>query len=80
MGTRTEVWDFRDVPAVTARLEPPELHDACYMPRNRHVTGEIAVHDLAFAGGELWVVNTAFSCLATLDAEHSFVPRWAPHS
>ena len=53
-------------------------HDACYLPRNRHVTGDIAVHDLAFAGGELWLVATAFSCLATLDADHSFVPRWTP--
>jgi uncharacterized protein (TIGR03032 family) len=78
LGTRTEVWDFRDVPAVTSRLEPPGAHDACYLPRNRHVTGEIAVHDIAFAGEELWMVNTAFSCLATLDAEHSFVPRWKP--
>lgn len=78
LGTRTELWDFRDVPAVTARLEPPGAHDACYVPRNRHVTGEIAVHDIAFAAGELWLVNTAFSCLATLDADHSFIPRWTP--
>jgi protein O-GlcNAc transferase len=27
---------------------------------------------------ELWVVNTLFSCLATLDERHSFVPRWQP--
>jgi protein O-GlcNAc transferase len=27
---------------------------------------------------ELWVVNTQFSCLATLDERHSFVPRWRP--
>jgi uncharacterized protein (TIGR03032 family) len=26
----------------------------------------------------LWVVNTRFSCLCTLDAAHSFVPRWRP--
>ena len=78
IGTRTEVWDFRDVPAAVARLEAPEEHDACYLPRNRHVTGDVAIHDLDFAGGELWVVATAFSCLATLDADHSFVPRWAP--
>jgi uncharacterized protein (TIGR03032 family) len=26
----------------------------------------------------VWVVNTRFSCLCTLDADHSFVPRWAP--
>jgi hypothetical protein len=24
------------------------------------------------------VVNTAFSCLCTLDGRHSFVPRWRP--
>lgn len=27
---------------------------------------------------ELWIVNTLFSCLATLDERHSFVPRWRP--
>jgi len=78
VGTRTEVWDLRDMPQAAAKLEPPGSHDACFLPRNRHVTGDIAVHDLAFAAGELWVVATAFSCLATLDAGHSFVPRWAP--
>ncbi len=78
LGTRTEVWDIRDVPAAVSRLDPTVAHDACYVPRNRHVTGDIAVHDIAYAGGELWIVATAFSCLATLDAEHSFVPRWAP--
>ncbi|MGH8606105.1 MAG: DUF4915 domain-containing protein, partial [Gammaproteobacteria bacterium] len=28
--------------------------------------------------GTLWVVNTRFGCLCTLDAEHSFQPRWRP--
>jgi hypothetical protein len=28
--------------------------------------------------GELWIVNTLFSCLCTLDERHSFVPRWRP--
>ncbi len=73
LGTRTEVWDLHDMPAAARDGE-----DACYLLRNRHVTGDVAVHDLAFAGGELWLVATAFSCLATLDAEHSIVPRWTP--
>ena len=30
------------------------------------------------AGGELWVVNTRFSCLCTLDGSASFTPRWRP--
>ncbi len=78
LGTRTEVWDLRDVPAAARKLPPHGRHDACYLLRNRHVTGDVAIHDLAFAGGELWLAATAFSCLATLDTDHSFVPRWAP--
>jgi uncharacterized protein (TIGR03032 family) len=30
------------------------------------------------AGGQLWCVNTRFSCLCTLDRDNSFVPRWRP--
>ena len=30
------------------------------------------------AGDELWVVNTRFSCLCTLDRTASFTPRWRP--
>jgi uncharacterized protein (TIGR03032 family) len=30
------------------------------------------------AGSELWVVNTRFSCLCTLDGSASFAPRWRP--
>jgi uncharacterized protein (TIGR03032 family) len=78
LGTRTEVWDLRNMPEVAPKVEPVGRHDACYLPRNRHVTGDIAVHEMAFAQGRLWVVATAFSCLATLDADHSFVPGWVP--
>lgn len=78
LGTRTEVWDLRDMPEAAAKLEPACTHDACFLPRNRHVTGDIAIHEMGVAGGELWVVATAFSCLATLDQDHSFVPRWKP--
>jgi uncharacterized protein (TIGR03032 family) len=33
---------------------------------------------MAYCGDELWVVNTLFSCLATLHGQYSFVPRWRP--
>src|SRR5262245_58845685 len=78
VGTATEVWDFHDVPAVASRLEPPGKHDACFLPRSAHFTGDILVHEMAWAGTELWVVNTRFSCLCTLGHIHSFVPRWQP--
>jgi uncharacterized protein (TIGR03032 family) len=79
VGTRVQVWEFRDQPAVAAKLDPPGKHDACFLPRSAHYTGQIAIHEVAFAStGELWAVNTRFSCLCTFDREHSFVPRWRP--
>jgi uncharacterized protein (TIGR03032 family) len=78
IGTRSEVLDYRDFPAVAPKIEPKGKHDACFLPRNKHFTGDIRIHEIAFAQGELWLAATNFSCLATLDAEHSFVPRWKP--
>jgi uncharacterized protein (TIGR03032 family) len=78
IGTRAEVLDYRDFPAVAAKVEPQGKHDACFLPRNKHFTGDIRIHEIEYAQGELWLVATNFSCLATLNAEHSFVPRWKP--
>ena len=79
VGTTIQVWEFVDVPAVTTKLEPPGRHDACFLPRSSHVTGNIQIHEMAWGTGpELWVVNTRFSCLCTLDPSASFTPRWRP--
>lgn len=78
-GTNT-VWYYRNMPAVARKLEPPGKHDAAFLPRRIHVTGDIDIHELAWgANDELWLVNTRFGCLCTLDDDHSFVPRWRPH-
>src|SRR3954469_25285596 len=96
IGTAVDVWEFRNVPAVAAKLEPAGKHDACYLPRSAHVTGDIQIHEMAYVSGgrvspklggqvseklayeELWFVNTRFSCLATVDPDHSFAPVWRP--
>src|SRR5215472_6372027 len=79
LGTTLQVWEFRDVPSVARRLEPAGRHDACFLPRSSHVTGNVLIHEMAYgSGNELWFVNTRFSCLATLDPEASFTPRWRP--
>lgn len=48
IGTAVDVWEFRNVPAVTAKLDPPGKHDACYLPRSSHVTGDIQIHEMAY--------------------------------
>jgi uncharacterized protein (TIGR03032 family) len=78
LGCRNEVWEFRNAPAIAPLVEPAGRHDACFVPRTSHVTGDICVHELAWATDELWAVNTRFSCLCTLDPDYSFVPRWRP--
>src|SRR5262245_25621947 len=94
LGTRKEVWLRRNAPDIAPRIEPAGQHDACYVPRSSHVTGDIGVHEIAWASshhaprderarhaerdgyvmpsqtdsqgeGELWLVSTRFSCLAT---------------
>ena len=117
VGVAREVVHFENMADVCGRLEGPEnpqRHDACYLPRSVHVTGNVDIHEMAWGNGdgrsqkmeavsrddatqnaatpreanesvgtndqapELWFVNTRFSCLCTLDREHSFVPRWRP--
>jgi uncharacterized protein (TIGR03032 family) len=99
IGTKIQVWEFVNVPAVAAKLDPHGQHDACYLPRSSHVTGDIQIHEMAWGSRrtalpsrpdgsgessyvanapELWVVNTRFSCLCTLDGSASFTPRWRP--
>jgi uncharacterized protein (TIGR03032 family) len=78
IGTRNAVWSLRDAPDIAPRVEPVGRHDACYVPRSSHVTGDIGIHEIAWVNDELWMVSTRFSCLATLSPDYSFVPRWRP--
>ena len=78
IGTAHGIFELHNVPAVARKLEPAGRFDACYLPRGGHVTGQIAIAEMAYAEEELWFVNTRFSCLCVSDGEHSFVPRWRP--
>ena len=83
VGSRTCVWFLTSAPDLAPRLQPPGTYDACYLARRAHYTGEIQVHELAWGaagggGGELWAVNTLFSCLCTIGGDFSFAPRWKP--
>ncbi len=80
VGGQNTVWWYRNMPAVAPKLEPKGKHDAAYLPRQIHVTGDIDIHELAWGKqDDLWIVNTRFCCLCTVDPDHSFTPRWRPH-
>jgi uncharacterized protein (TIGR03032 family) len=83
LGGKTQVWSLHDHSEIAPAMAPEGRYDRCWLPRSSVVTGPISCHELAWGStddGEpdLWVVNTAFSCLAGLDDRHSFVPRWRP--
>ena len=81
IGCSSQIWELNNVPAVAPKVEPEGKHDACYLPRQSHITGDIDIHEMEWGGeknSDLWFVNTRFSCLCTLDPNYSFVPRWRP--
>jgi uncharacterized protein (TIGR03032 family) len=79
IGGANTVWHYRNVPGVAGKLDPPGKHDACYVPCDVHFTGNVDIHEMAWSGDDrLWLVNTRFSCLCTLEEDSSFHPRWRP--
>lgn len=79
IGSRLEVTEYRDVWPAAEKVEPAGSHDAAFLPRSSRVTGDVSVHDVGIGGdGRVWIVATRFSCLATVEGEYSFVPRWRP--
>lgn len=81
VATAAQIQWYGNAPLLAADcpLGQPGTYDALYLQRASHHTGPLFVHDLAFdADGELWFVNTRFSCLATTSPSYSFVPRWQP--
>src|SRR5262245_25141746 len=78
VAARAQVWFLQAAHDLAARVEPAGRFDACFLTRSSHFTGEVQAHELAWAGDELWLGNTAFGCLCTLDGRRSFAPRRRP--
>ena len=78
VATRTQIVEFRNQPRAGKRIPPFGKHDACFLPRRTHTTGDIRGHEMAWIGDDLWIVNTRFSCLCTIEPDYSFVPKWRP--
>jgi uncharacterized protein (TIGR03032 family) len=61
---------------------PAHRHDACFLPRTIHWTGDIQIHEMAWVGrgnqAQLWFVNTLFSCLCQRSDIYNFQPIWRP--
>lgn len=78
IGSRETVWTLPASREIAPALEPIGQHDMGFLTRQAHCTGPLLGHDLAYGAGQLWLVNTAFNCLCTLEPPWSFTPRWLP--
>ncbi len=79
IGGAAQIVTYRNLPAVGPKVGQGEQADACYIPRQTHTTGAIDIHEMGYDNdGQLWFINTRMSCLATLDMNYSFTPRWRP--
>ena len=77
LATLFQILRFRNI------LEPGQqinsVFDACYVPREAFITGELDAHDVGvLADGRIVFVNTLYNCLATTSDRHSFTPFWKP--
>lgn len=78
VGSRDAVWTLPASLEIAPRLAPEGEHDIAFLARTCHHSGPLMGHDLAWCGDRLWLVNTLFNGLVTLESPWSFVPRWQP--
>ena len=70
------IWRFENVMTAGGALEG---HDAVFVPQAAWFTGDVFAHDVGvLPSGRPVFVNTAFSCLATVDEATSFRAVWRP--
>ena len=76
IGTTDEILEFHHAPATSHQQN--DHTDGQFAPHSKLVTGDIAVHEMEWAGDELWFINTRCSCLCSRDSTQNFLPRWRP--
>lgn len=78
VGSRRDIHVLRAAKNIAPFIHPAGTYDAAYLARHSFRTGNIHGHEMAWGRDGLWIVNTLFSSLCTLDENFSFVPRWRP--
>jgi uncharacterized protein (TIGR03032 family) len=78
VGSRDAIWTLPASREIAPRIKPEGEHDIAFLARSAHHTGPLMGHDLAWGNGRLWLVNTLFNGLVTIEDTWSFVPQWQP--
>ncbi len=78
VGSRDAIWSLPASREIAPRITPEGEHDIAFLARSCHHSGPLMGHDLAWCGNRLWLVNTLFNGLVTIEDNWSFVPQWQP--
>jgi uncharacterized protein (TIGR03032 family) len=78
VGSRDAIWSMPASREIAPRLKPEGDHDIAFLARSAHHSGPLMGHDLAWGNERLWLVNTLFNGLVTIEGDWSFVPQWQP--
>jgi uncharacterized protein (TIGR03032 family) len=78
VGSRDAIWNLPASREIAPRIAPEGEHDIAFLTRSSHHSGPLMGHDLAWCGNRLWLVNTLFNGLVTIEGSWSFVPQWQP--
>lgn len=79
LATKNNVHWFENTNVLATNLpDQPNRYDALYLPRVTYYTGNLFVHDISVTAEDVFIVNTRFSCVATLSHQYSFIPYWRP--
>lgn len=80
IATKDEVIVLANSPELAHHYpKNPATYDGLFMPRCTYYTGQIDIHDIDWGkNGELFAVNTSFSCIIQIDDNYSYIPVWQP--
>jgi uncharacterized protein (TIGR03032 family) len=79
VATRHEIVLLMNEPRLAPSYpKQPGTYDSLFVPRQVHMSGALAIHDMLWTPRGLVGVNTLFSCLFELDTRYSFRPTWKP--
>ena len=78
VGSRDAIWTLPASREIAPSIKPEGEHDIAFLARSCHQSGPVMGHDLAWGNGRLWLVNTLFNGLVTIEGNWSFVPQWQP--
>jgi uncharacterized protein (TIGR03032 family) len=79
VGTGDSIINYSHQPGLKSQIDPTDKPDRIYSLRSMTHSGDIAIHEMDFdVNGDLWFVNTKFSCLSKQQLNFSFNCEWKP--